>query len=84
MTSASSRSPTACGAACVEQAVLAPAERLSRDEPLGLDLLGDLAQRDLAQRGEVLDPEEVVERGRHALGRIDLARAQALDQRLAA
>ena len=34
------------------------------DQPLGLDLLGDLAQRDLAQGGEVLDLEEAVERGR--------------------
>ena len=34
-------------------------------EPLGLDLLGDLAQRDLAQRREVLHLEEAVERGRH-------------------
>ena len=54
----------------------------SRDQPLGLDLLGDLAQRDLAQRGEVLDPEEAVERGVDALGRVDLAGAQALEQRL--
>ena len=38
-------------------------------EPLGLDLLGDLAQRDLAQRGEVLDLEEVVQRRLDALGR---------------
>ena len=50
-------------------------------QPLGLDVLGDLAQRDLAQRLEVLDAEEAVERGRHARGRVDLAGAQALDQR---
>ena len=38
------------------------ATRLPRlvDEPLRLDLLGHLAQRHLAQRRQVLDPEEVV------------------------
>ena len=51
-------------------------------EPLDLDVLGDLAQRGLAQRREVLDLEEVVQRRRHALGRIHLARAQPGDQRL--
>ena len=51
-------------------------------QALGLDLLGHLAQRDLAQRGEVLDPEEVVQRGVDALGGIDLAGAQAVEQRL--
>ena len=80
-TSASSRSPTACGAS-VGEPLLARAERSVGHEPLGLDLLGDLAQRDLAQRGEVLDPEEVVERRVDALGRVDLAGAQALEQRL--
>ena len=75
LTSASSRSPTACGAA---RAI----RRSSRGATVHvaaawLDLLGDLAQRDLAQRGEVLDPEEAVERGLDALGRVDLAGAQA-------
>ena len=51
-------------------------------EPLGLDLLGDLAQADLAQRRQVLDPEEVVERGLDVLAGVDLAGAQARDQRL--
>ena len=55
---------------------------LGRGDPLGDDLLGDLAQRGLAQRGQVLDPEEAVERGVDALGGIDLALAQALEQRL--
>ena len=67
-----------------EAVARAGAERARATSRLRLDLLGDLAQRDLAQRGEVLDPEEVVERGRHALRRVDLARAQPLDQRLAA
>ena len=49
---------------------------------LRLDLLRGLAQRELAQGGQVLDPEEVVERGVDPLGRVDLARPQALDQRL--
>jgi hypothetical protein len=53
------------------------------DAPLGLDVLGHLAQRDLAQRGQVLDPEEVVERGLDALLRVDLAGLQSRDQRLA-
>ena len=51
-------------------------------QPLDLDVLGDLAQRRLAQRREVLDLEEVVERRRHALGAVDLAGAQPRDQRL--
>ena len=38
-----------------------------------LDLLGHLAQRDLAQRRQVLDLEEVVQRRGHALARVDLA-----------
>ena len=54
----------------------------SRDQPLGLDLLGDLAQRDLAQRREVLDAEEAVERRLDALGLVDLAGPQAVEQRL--
>ena len=83
VTSASSRSPTACGAASPRRRSSRGRRRLAH-EPLGLDLLGDLAQRDLAQRREVLDPEEAVQRGGDALGRVDLARAQALDQRLAA
>ena len=80
VTSASSRSPTA-PARCDS------IRRSSRDDegvahqPLRLDVLGDLAQRDLAQRLEVLDPEEAVERGRHARGRVDLAGPQPLDQR---
>ena len=63
------------------EALLARADELG-GQALGADLLGDLAQRDLAQRGEVLDPEEVVERRLDALGRVDLAGAQALEQRL--
>ena len=49
---------------------------------LRLDLLGHLAEGDLAQRGQVLDAEEVVERGLDALLRIDLAGLQARYQRL--
>ena len=62
-------------------AVVARRRRRER-QPLGLDVLGHLAQRDLAQRGEVLDLEEAVERRLDALAGIDLARPQALDQRL--
>ena len=51
-------------------------------QALDLDVLGHLAQRRLAQRRQVLDLEEVVQRRRHALGAVDLARAQARDQRL--
>ena len=51
-------------------------------QPLGLDVLGHLAQADLAQRGQVLDPEEVVERRLDVLAGVDLAGAQAGDQRL--
>ena len=80
-TSASRRSATACGAAVSMQALLARAAGAG-DQPLGLDLLGDLAQRDLAQGGEVLDLEEAVERGRDARGRVDLAGLHAGDQRL--
>ena len=61
------------------QPVLARTEHLA--QPLVLDVLGDLAQRDLAQRLEVLDAEEPVQRRGDAGGRVDLARAQALDQR---
>ena len=67
VTSASSRSPTACGAARVHQAVLARRDDVDL-QALGLDVLGHLAQRDLAQRLEVLDAEEPVQRGRHARG----------------
>ena len=45
-------------------------------------LVGDLAQRGLAQRGQVLDPEEAVERGVDALGRVHPALAQPAQQRL--
>ena len=64
-----------------DHAVLVAHGRRLAHEPLGLDALGDLAQRDLAQRLEVLDAEEAVQRGRHALGLVHLARAQPLDQR---
>ena len=40
------------------------------------------AQCDLAEGGQVLDPEEVVERGVDPLGRVDLAVAQAVQERL--
>ena len=82
LTSASRRSPIACGAAfSARRSSRRPGAR-SRGRRCASTSLGDLAQRDLAQRGEVLGLEEVVERGRHALRRIDLARAQALDERL--
>ena len=45
-----------------------------------LDRLGQLAQRDLAQRAQVLDAEEAVERGRDPRLRVDLAGLQAGDQ----
>ena len=77
MASASSRSPTACAR---RDAVLGADRRGRAHEPPRLDVLGDLAQRDLAQRVEVLDPEEAVERGRHPLGLVDLAGLQPLDQ----
>ena len=67
VTSASSRSPTATGAARLHQTVLARGDDVDL-QALGLDVLGHLAQRDLAQRLEVLDAEEAVERGRHARG----------------
>ena len=52
------------------------------DEPLRLDLLRHLPQRDLAQRLEVLDAEEVLQRRLHAPLRVDAPFAQACDQRL--
>ena len=55
-------------------AVLVAHRRRLAHEPLGLDALGDLAQRDLAQRLEVLEAEEAVQGGRDALGLVDLAR----------
>ena len=55
---------------------------LGRDDALGVDLLGDLPQRHLAQRGEVLDPEEAVQRRLDARRRVDLAGAQPVEQRL--
>jgi hypothetical protein len=51
-------------------------------ESFGLHGLGDLAQCHLAQSGQVLDLEEVVERRLDALARVDLAGAEPLDQRL--
>ena len=82
VTSASSRSPTACGRRRRRSRSSRVPTPCLAHEPLGLDLLGDLAQRDLAQRREVLDLEEVVERGRDPLRRVDLAGPQPLDQRL--
>ena len=73
VTSASRRSPTACGAARSISRSSRGAMHVAL-EPLGLDVLGHLPQRDLAQRLEVLDAEEAVERGRHARRRVDLAR----------
>jgi len=60
LTSASSRSPTACGAA-LGHAVVARARVLEHECPLASTPRAHLSQRQLAQRGEVLDPEEVVE-----------------------
>ncbi len=71
-TSASTRSATA---------VLAERLERARDAPR-LDVLGDLAQRELAQRAELVGPEEVLERDRGAFLRIDLAGPQALLQLL--
>ena len=79
--SASRRSPTAWLAAL-------SARRSSRcpqwflDQALGLDLLRHLSQRNLAESGQVLDAEEVVECGVDPLGRVDLAVAQAVQERL--
>ena len=64
----------------LDQALAAAARGGLRRDPLGLDLLGDLAQRDLAQRRQVLDLEEVAERRLDAFGRIDLALEQSLDR----
>jgi hypothetical protein len=66
------------------QALLVAARRLAGlpHQALDLHVLGDLAQRGLAQGGQALDLEEVVERRLHALGAIDLAGPQAPDQRL--
>ena len=62
---AAARRPPAGASAAI--GLSSRADRLGR-QALGSDLLGDLAQRDLAQRGEVLDPEEVVERRVDPLG----------------
>ncbi len=45
-----------------------------------VDTLGGLAQRQFAQRDQVALAEEVVERDAHALGHVDLALAQPLQQ----
>jgi hypothetical protein len=63
------------------EVVVARADDLG-DQALGLDLLGHLAQRDLAQRRQVLDAEEAVEGRVDALGLVDLACAQAGQERL--
>ena len=75
-TSASRRSPTAGRRRLAGDAAPAAAALDARDA-LRPDLLGDLAQRDLAQRDEVLDREEVVERRLDPLLRVDLARRAA-------
>ncbi len=49
---------------------------------LGLDVLGQLPQDELAQRRQVVDREEVPEGRLDALRRIDLPREQPLLQRL--
>ena len=76
--SASSRSAIACGPGSggAEQPLLVAAHDRAglAHQALDLDVLGHLAQRGLAQRREVLDLEEVVQRRRHALGAVDLAR----------
>src|SRR5262249_62210404 len=46
------------------------------------DVLGDLAQHELAQLGEVLVPEEVLQRDLGALLRVDLAGPEPLLQLL--
>ena len=71
-TSASTRSLTA---RCAERLQHCGAATL-------LDVLGDLAEGELAQRAEVLDAEEVPERHLDAFARVDLARVQPLAQRL--
>ncbi len=64
--------------------LLSRTERLVQlqGQPLRLDVLGHLAQADLAQRRQVLDPEEVVQRRVDVLAGVDLAGAQTLDQGL--
>ena len=53
------------------------AQRLQRlRDPARLDVLGDLAQRQLAQGGELVGAEEVVERDLGALRRVHLPRPQ--------
>ena len=71
-TSASTRSATACWLSGSSDARRAPR----------LDVLGDLAQRELPQRREVVGPEEVLERDRRPLRRVDLAGPEPLLQLL--
>ena len=78
-TSASRRSPTAWASAATMSSRVPSG---SRRPAARLDLLGDLAQRDLAQRAQVLDPEEVVQRRLERSPRVDLAGPQARQQRL--
>ena len=67
-TSASTRSATAC-----------LAERLERSSRAArLDVLGDLAQRELAQRAELVGAEEVLERDLGLRLRVDLAGPETL------
>ena len=82
LTSARSRSPTACVAAVSISRSSSGRPVDSAGRRLCLDLFGDLPERDLAQGGQVLDPEEVVERRLDPLARVDLPGEQALDQRL--
>ena len=59
------------------------AQRVEHDRlPPRLDVLGHLAQRQLAQRGQPIGAEEVVERRLRALPRVHLARADPLLERL--
>ena len=53
-----------------------------RGRPPRLDVLGELAQDELAERGQVLEPEEVLERRVDARRRVDLAVAEPLLERL--
>ena len=62
--------------------LLARADAAGGGEPSLANLLGDLAQRDLAQRRQVLDLEEVVQRRVDPLDGVDLAGAQPLEQLL--
>ena len=71
MTSARIRSPTACLLSGSSTSVAAPRT----------DILHDLAERELAQRGELVGSEEVLERGFGAVDRIDLAGAKPLLER---